>query len=58
MSDIIELINQKISASCEDASVVKLAIEAVKLSKTGIPEISVSEHLEGVVRNLVKNMEK
>jgi hypothetical protein len=48
MSEINELIKKKLESF--PADVVTLAIEAIKKSETGMPEASVTEYLENVVR--------
>lgn len=56
MSDINELIKKKLEKLPPKIS--KLATEAIKLSESGLPEISVAEQLGNVVRRLVKNRGK
>ena len=53
MSEINELIKKKLESFPSD--VVTLAIEAIKKSETGIPEASVAEYLENVVRKIIRN---
>ena len=52
MSDINELIKEKLDIYPED--VQKLALEAIKLSESGLPELSVAEQLGNVVRQIIK----
>lgn len=54
MSEINDLIINKLKAWPPD--VAKLAVEAVRLSET-LPEVTVSEQLQSVVRNLVRDNE-
>ena len=53
MSEINELIKKKLEPF--PADVVTLAIEAIKKSETGLPEASVTEYLENVVRQIIRN---
>ena len=52
MSEINELIKKKLGLF--PADVVTLAIEAIKKSETGMPEASVTEYLENVVRQIIR----
>ena len=52
MSDVNELIKQKLSGYPSD--VQELAFTAIKLAETGLPEVSISEQLESVVRQIIK----
>ena len=52
MSEINELIKKKLETF--PADVVKLAIEAIKKSETGMSEASVTEYLENVVRQIIR----
>ena len=47
-----ELIKKKLETF--PADVVKLAIEAIKKSETGMSEASVTEYLENVVRQIIR----
>lgn len=53
MSEINELIKKKLEPF--PADVITLAIEAIKKSETGMPEASVTEYLENVVRQIIRN---
>jgi hypothetical protein len=52
MSDVNELIRRKLKAYSHD--VQELAFTAIKLSDSGLPEASISEQLESVVRQIVR----
>lgn len=52
MSDVNELIKHKLTGYPSD--VQELALAAIKLSESGLPELSVSEQLENVVRQIIK----
>ncbi len=52
MSEVNELIKRKLAAYSTD--VQELAFTAIKLSESGLPEASVSEQLENVVRQIIK----
>jgi len=52
MSEINELIIKKLETF--PADVVKLATEAIKKSEKGMPEASVTEYLENVVRQIIR----
>ena len=53
MSEINKLIKKKLDSFPSD--VVTLAIEAIKKSEKGLPEASVAEYLENVVRQIIRN---
>ena len=53
MSEINELIKKKLESFPSD--VVTLAMEAIEKSEKGLPEASVTEYLENVVRQIIKN---
>jgi len=53
MSEINELIKKKLEAFPSD--VVTLAMEAIEKSEKGLPEVSVTEYLENVVRKIIRN---
>lgn len=55
MSDINELIKEKLQQF--PADVAQLAMEALKLSETGLAETSISDALTSVVRKIVKAKE-
>jgi len=55
VSDINELIKKKLELFPSD--VAQLAMEALKLSETGLAETSISEALASVVRKIVKAKE-
>ena len=52
MSEVNELIKRKLAAYPTD--VQELALTAIKLSEAGLPEASVAEQLENVVRQIIK----
>ena len=52
MSEVNELIKRKLAAY--PADVQELAFTAIKLSESGLPEASVSEQLENVVRQIIR----
>lgn len=53
MSDINDLIRGKLEQYSPE--IQKLALEAIKLSESGLPEVSVSEQLANVVRQILRN---
>ncbi len=53
MSEINELIKKKLESFPSD--VVTLAMEAIEKSEKGLPEASVTEYLENVVRKIIRN---
>lgn len=53
MPEINELIKKKLESFSSD--VVTLAMEAIKNSEKGLPEASVVEYLENVVRQIIRN---
>lgn len=53
MSEINELIKKKLESYPSD--VVTLAMEAIEKSEKGLPEASVAEYLESVVRKIIRN---
>jgi len=53
MSEINELIKKKLESFPSD--VVTLAMEAIEKSEEGLPEASVTEYLENVVRQIIRN---
>ena len=53
MSEINELIKKKLESFPSD--VVTLAMEAIEKSENGLPEASVAEYLESVVRKIIRN---
>ena len=53
MSEIIEIIKKKLEAFPSD--VVMLAMEAIIKSEKGLPDASVAEYLESVVRQIIRN---
>ncbi|MFA4835143.1 MAG: hypothetical protein WC749_03600 [Dehalococcoidia bacterium] len=55
MADMNDFIQAKLEGKCSDENMLKLALQAVKLSASGLPEASVAEQLEAVVRRLVKD---
>lgn len=54
MNDMNGQIRARLEGIAEDKDVLDLAIRAVELCYSGMPETSVAEHLEAVVRKLVK----
>ncbi len=52
MSDISELIKKKLENYPPD--VTELAIAAIEFSESGMPESSIADYLEKVVRQIVK----
>ena len=52
MSEINELIKKRLASFPSD--VVTLAMEAIKKSEKGLPEASVTEYLENVVRQIIR----
>ncbi len=52
MSDIIELIKKKLENYSPD--VAELALAAIKSSELGMPENSIADYLEKVVRQIVR----
>ena len=52
MSEINELIKKKLESYPSD--VVTLAMEAIEKSEKGLPEASVTEYLENVVRQIIR----
>jgi hypothetical protein len=55
MSIINDLIMKKLDGLPQD--VLELAVEAIKASESGMPEVSIVELLEGVVRKIVRKKE-
>ena len=55
MSSINDLIIKKLDGLPQD--VFELAVEAIKASESGMPEVSIVELLEGVVRKIVRKKE-
>jgi len=53
MSEINELIKKKLESFPSD--VITLAMEAIEKSEKGLPEASVAEYLENVVRKIIRN---
>lgn len=53
MSEINGLIKKKLESFPSD--VVTLAMEAIEKSEKGLPEASVTEYLENVVRQIIRN---
>jgi hypothetical protein len=52
MSDISELIKKKLENYPPD--VAELALAAIKSSESGMPESSISDYLEKIVRQIVR----
>jgi len=55
MSDISELIKKKLENYPPD--VAELALAAIESSESGMPEGSISDYLENVVRRIVRRKE-
>jgi len=52
LPDINDLIKEKLTHYSTE--IQELALEAIKLSESGLPEISVSEQLGNVVRQILR----
>lgn len=55
MADINDLIEEKLKSFPPDVAL--LAIEALKLSEAGLPELSISEALVNVARRIIREKE-
>ena len=53
MSDVNELIVKKLTKYPKD--IAELAINAIKLSQSGLSEISVAEQLGHIAKKIIKN---
>ena len=52
MPDINELIKKKIKTYPSD--ICEVSIEAIDSAESGLPEVSIAEHIGNVIRRLVK----
>lgn len=57
MSNIDELIRTKLKGLASSHDVYELALSALESSDSGLPEPSVADHLESVVRDIVRRRE-
>ena len=57
MSNIDELIRTKLKGLASNHDVYELAVSALESSGKGLPEASVVDHLESVVRQVVRKRE-
>jgi hypothetical protein len=52
MPDINELIKKKLETY--PSEICEVAIKALELAESGLPEVSIAEHIGNVIRRLVK----